>query len=211
MLKNFQKNISDKNLFNQNHRLLLALSGGVDSVVLSHLLNQSKFHFSIAHCNFKLRKIDSDRDELFCKELAKKLKVEFYSKSFDVKKRCEEKKISVQMAARELRYEWFKELLKEKKFDYLLTAHHRVDLTETVLLNLLKGSGIKGLKGIQEKRGHVVRPLLIFSKKEIQDFAKQKKIKFRFDKSNSEDKYQRNFLRLKDEIRYNPTLLELMV
>ena len=173
------------------------MSGGVDSTVLAHLLYESKFNFSIAHGNFKLRNEDSEKDEKFCKDLAKKMKVDFFSRSFDVKKRCAEKKISVQMAARELRYEWFEELTQDHHCDFILTAHQQNDVTETVLLHLVKGTGFKGLQGIQEKRGHLVRPLLNFSKKEIEEYARRKKIKFRTDKSNTEDKYQRNFLRLK--------------
>lgn len=174
----------------------MAISGGVDSVVLANLLKNAGFSFALAHCNFKLRGKDSNADETFCKTLAKKLDVKFYSQQFDTKAYSKINKVSVQMAARELRYNWFNELIKKNKFDHLVTAHHANDVVETVFINLCRGTGIKGLKGIPEKAGNVVRPLLNFTKEEINTFAKIEKIKFCTDKSNHEAKYERNFLRL---------------
>ena len=196
MLQQFLKHISNNSLFSNEHKLVLAVSGGVDSVVLGHLLHQGGFNFELAHCNFNLRGKDSNADEKFCVELAKKLNVKIYIEKFDVKNYCKVNKVSTQMAARELRYNWFEKLLKEKKIDYLLTAHHANDTVETVLINMLRGTGIKGLTGIPEKSGKTIRPLLIFRREEIDTYSKHNKLKFRVDKSNLDDKYDRNFLRL---------------
>lgn len=196
MEKKFALNIVNNHLFNKNDNLLLAVSGGVDSVVLAHLLKQHNYHFSIAHCNFNLRGKESDADETFCHRLAKALDVPIFTTHFDVKSYTKTQKISTQMAARDLRYTWFNQLINDHHFSYLLTAHHAGDVVETVLINLLRGTGIKGLKGISQKKNHLIRPLLQFSKSEIEAYAKTNKIKFRLDKSNLETKYQRNFLRL---------------
>lgn len=197
MWKEIESNIIKNELFTKKQSLLLAISGGVDSVVLAHLLKEGKYDFALAHCNFKLRGKDSDKDEKFCKELAKESGVKFFSKKFNTKEYSAKNKLSIQMAARELRYNWFKKLLKDEKFDRLVTAHHAGDVAETVFINLLRGTGIKGLKGISAKNGNIVRPLLTVSKANIEQYAKNKKIKFRADKSNEEDKYGRNYLRLK--------------
>lgn len=197
MLARFIQHIHQNRLFHSKNRLLLALSGGVDSVVLAHLLKQGDFDFALAHCNFQLRGKDSQADERFCKALAEKLNVPFYSVLFDLKPYALKHKVSTQMAARNLRYDWFHNLLKTKGFDYLLTAHHANDSIETMLLNLLRGTGIKGMKGVPETNGRVVRPLLGFTKQEIIHYAKQEKINYRRDQSNRETKYDRNFIRLK--------------
>ncbi|MBA3683151.1 MAG: tRNA lysidine(34) synthetase TilS [Bacteroidetes bacterium] len=196
MQKKFESNILKNQLFSKKDSLLLAISGGIDSVVLAHLLKNAGFEFALVHCNFKLRGKDSNADETFCKTLAKKLNVKFYSQQFDTTEYSKKNKVSIQMAARELRYTWFNELLKKNKFDHLITAHHTNDVIETIFINLCRGTGIKGLKGIPEKTGNIVRPLLNFTKEEINTFAKKEKIKFRTDKSNFEDKYERNLLRL---------------
>lgn len=175
----------------------MAISGGSDSVVLAHLLNAADFKYSLAHCNFQLRGDASHEDEKFCKALAKKLGVKIYTKHFDTQAYCIAQKLTIQVAARTLRYEWFKELAKEHHYDYLLTAHNANDVVETVFINLLRGTGIKGVKGIVEKGEQLVRPLLKFTKEEIESYAKKKQINFRVDQSNLEDKYERNFLRLK--------------
>ena len=197
MLRKFKSNIVKNQLFSKNDKLLLAISGGADSTALAYLLKKSGYLFALAHCNFKLRGKDSDADEAFCKELANKLGVLFYSTKFNTKSYCKENKISIQMGARELRYTWLNDLIKKNKIKYLLTAHHANDTIETLFINLLRGTGINGLKGIIEKKDSVVRPLLIFSKNELLDYLKKENISFRSDKSNLETKYERNFLRLK--------------
>ena len=196
MEEKFEKNILKKKLFEKKDKLLLAISGGVDSVVLAHLLNKLNYKFDLVHCNFNLRAKESKLDEQFCLKTAKQLKVKIFIKQFKLEEYCKKHKISIQMAARELRYEWFSELLKKQSYSYLLTAHHSDDLVETIFINLLRGTGIKGLKGISEKKDDIIRPLLIFNKQEIELFAKKQKINFRLDKSNLNTKYERNLLRL---------------
>ena len=196
MEEKFEKNIIKKKLFEKKDKLLLAISGGVDSVVLAYLLNKLNYKFDLVHCNFNLRAKESKLDEQFCLTTAKQLKVKIFIKQFKLEEYCKKNKISIQMAARELRYEWFSELLKKQSYSYLLTAHHSDDLVETIFINLLRGTGIKGLKGISEKKDDIIRPLLIFNKQEIESFAKKQKINFRLDKSNLNTKYERNLLRL---------------
>jgi tRNA(Ile)-lysidine synthase len=195
--KEFESNIIKNQLFNKNSHLLLAISGGVDSVVLAHLLKSGNYNFSLAHCNYKLRGKDSDTDEQFCRKLAKQLDVSIFVKVFDLGKKTTKQKVNIQSEARDLRYGWFNELILEHDFDGVLTAHHANDHVETVLMNMLRGTGIKGMKGIRAKNGKRIRPLLPFTKKEIEACAKKNKLEFRLDKSNLEAKYERNFLRLK--------------
>lgn len=197
MKRAFLQNVRALRLFDKNDKLLLAISGGVDSTVLAHLLKECGFNFALAHCNFKLRGKESDGDERFCKQLAQKLGVAFYSSSFETKKYAATTKRSLQMAARELRYRWFETLCSEKKLDYVLTAHQAGDQVETILINLLRGTGSRGMKGILPKTKNVVRPLLPFKRDEIEEYAKKNKLRFRKDSSNKEDKYERNFLRLR--------------
>jgi tRNA(Ile)-lysidine synthase len=197
MYSYFIQHVHQRQLFTSKQRILLAVSGGVDSSVLAHLLKKGDFNFELAHCNFMLRGVDSNKDELFCRELSKRLGVSIHSKKFNVGDYAAKHKLSTQIAARDLRYNWFEELLNTKGFECLLTAHHANDSMETMLINLIRGTGIKGLKGIPERNGRIVRPLLCFTKQEILNFAKEEKIKFRQDKSNSESKYDRNFIRLK--------------
>lgn len=196
MLRAFEANITEKSFFNKGQKLLVAVSGGIDSMVLCYLLLQTGHNFSVAHCNFKLRGIESDDDEKFVKDFCNKNKITFYSRSFDTSEYAESNSISIQMAARELRYNYFKELMENEAMDILLTAHHLNDHIETFFINLLRGSGINGLKGIEEKRNNTVRPLLAFTKEQIQNYAHENHIAFRNDSSNNEDKYVRNFLRL---------------
>lgn len=196
MRARFESNIIKKHLFNKKQKLLLAVSGGIDSVVLAHLLKDSGFDFALAHCNFQLRGEDSNSDETFCRDLALKLNVVIYIQAFDTKAYCQKHKTNVQLAARKLRYDWFNTLLGLHGYNYLLTAHHANDLTETVFINLLRGTGINGLKGIPEKNEKTIRPLLNFSREEIEGYATTNGIAYRTDQSNSEDKYERNFIRL---------------
>ena len=195
MFNAFIKHIHTQHLFTAKHRLLLAISGGIDSVVLAHLLKMGDYQFELAHCNFQLRGKESTLDEKFCRALAELFHVPFYTTTFAVEPYAKDHKLSTQMAARNLRYQWFDDLVKKHSFDFVLTAHHANDSMETFFINLSRGTGINGLKGIPERNGHLVRPMLCFTKKEIELFAKKEKLKFRLDKSNLENKYERNFIR----------------
>lgn len=197
MVKEFLSNIEKQSLFKKKDKLLVAVSGGVDSMVLCHLLKTAGFNIHAAHCNFQLRGVEADEDEQSVKSFCEKNKIPFLSKRFETKNTAKKKKISIQMAARELRYEWFNELIKSKGFKFLLTAHHLNDNIETFFINLCRGTGLKGLKGIEEKHNNIIRPLLNFKRKEIENYAKENKIPFRTDSSNNDDKYLRNYLRLK--------------
>ena len=194
LLTRFVRNIVEKRLFSPTDRLLLAVSGGVDSVVLCDLCRSAGFSFEIAHVNFQLRGEDSVLDECFVKGLAEHYHVPFHLKKADTAGYAESHKVSVQVAARQLRYQWFNELL-EKGPRYLLTAHHADDNVETVLMNFFRGTGITGLRGMVAKHDNIVRPLLFVSKKEIIDHAKEKKLSWREDISNASDKYSRNYFR----------------
>lgn len=196
MFKGFVSYIKNKELLIKSGHYLVAVSGGVDSMVLCDLLKKTDHKFSVAHCNFKLRGTDSDNDESFVKEYCHNNGIKFYTRSFDTDQYAEQKKISIQMAARELRYTFFNELVKEHSFTAILTAHHMSDNVETFLINLIRGSGISGLKGITEKQDGLIRPLLHFTKDDIERYAKEHDIKFRTDQSNFEDHYLRNNIRL---------------
>jgi tRNA(Ile)-lysidine synthase len=214
VLKDFEEHISRNGLFTKKDKLLLAVSGGIDSVVLAHLLTKAGFDLTLAHCNFQLRGKDSADDEKFCKQLAKKLGLKIFTKTFDINAYCRTHKTNTQIAARKLRYQWFHELVKDHKLDYVLTAHHANDVIETIFINLLRGTGINGIKGIPEKKGKIVRPLLNFKREAIETFAEENKIKFRLDKSNLEDKYERNFIRLNiipELKKINPRLEETFI
>ncbi|MEI6864528.1 tRNA lysidine(34) synthetase TilS [Flavicella sp.] len=195
MLKRFQKHL-DKNFpCLYKSKLLIACSGGLDSTVLAHLFQKSNFNFSLAHCNFTLRAKESDKDESFVKNLGSFLNCNVYSIKFKTNEYANENKLSIQMAARELRYSWFEKIVKKHKLNYTLTAHHKDDVLETFLINFTRGTGLDGLTGIPEVNGHVIRPLLPFTRKEIQDYAEKNKILWREDVSNSSIKYFRNKIR----------------
>jgi len=196
MQAEFIKYIKEKKLWKSNQKLLLAISGGADSVALFYLLLDSGYHFTAAHCNFKLRGKESEGDEKFVQALCKKYKIKLHCACFDTTKYAKENKLSIQMAARELRYNYFNKLLHENNYEIILTAHHANDLVETFFINLLRGSGLKGLAGIPAKRGKVVRPLLPFGRNEIENYLKNSKIAYKEDSSNRDDKYLRNNLRL---------------
>lgn len=196
LLEDFEIHLKTKFPEVFSSRLLLAVSGGMDSVVLGSLLHQLNLDFSVAHCNFKLRGVESDLDEELVRTLAGQWKVKYYSKSFETKKFAEKNKLSTQMAARELRYKWFEEIIQNEKLDILLTAHHADDNIETFFINLFRGSGIDGLTGIPEKNQNTIRPLLQFSRKEIENFASENGLIWREDKSNQETLYERNKIRL---------------
>lgn len=195
MMEAFQNHINERFSFLKSGKLLIAISGGIDSVVLTHLCHRLKLNISLVHCNFNLRGDESDADEDFVLQLAEDLDLEVFIESFDTEAYAEEHKLSIQMAARELRYHWFEELAEQLKFDYILTAHHADDNLETFLINLSRGTGLDGLTGIPEVNKNIARPLLAFSRKDIEAYAKQEKIKWRDDSSNSSNKYLRNKLR----------------
>lgn len=195
LVKKFLQYISDKRLFSRKDRLLLAVSGGLDSVCLAHLCIEAGFDFSVVHANFNLRGEESKGDEEFVKELAQSLEVPFYSRNLDAAVYAAEHRVSIQVAAREMRYRYFEILLEEKKFDRLLTAHHADDNVETVLMNFLKGTGVEGLKGIRPLRGKICRPLLCATKAELEEYASARHINYREDSSNLTDKYTRNVIR----------------
>lgn len=173
----------------------MASSGGIDSMVLTNLLVRTGYEISIAHCNFHLRGKASDLDEKFVGDSAKDFQIQFYTISFDTKHYAAKNNISIQMAARDLRYEWFENLLKEQELQYLLTAHHADDNLETFLINFSRGTGLEGLTGIPAINGKTIRTLLPFSRKEIEQYAKENHILWREDQSNKETKYLRNKLR----------------
>jgi tRNA(Ile)-lysidine synthase len=191
----FQTHIDQSFPFLKEKKLLLAFSGGVDSVVLCDLFDQMNLNFALAHCNFKLRGEASDQDETFVKQEALKRNKVVYTVSFATKDYAQQHKLSIQMAARALRYEWFKKILFENEFDYLITAHHADDSLETFFINLSRGTGLKGLTGIPENQKRVLRPLLPFTKKEIKTFGMEKGLMWREDKSNEDTKYLRNKIR----------------
>lgn len=193
--KEFEAFVNEQRLFSKNDRILLALSGGVDSVVLAELLLELGYTFSAAHCNFHLRGEESNRDADFVIKWAECHGVELFVQDFDTYGYMQEKGISLEMAARELRYSWFENIMQENQFDYLLTAHHADDSAETFFINLLRGTGIAGLHGILPKNGSIVRPLLFATRKSILDYAESKNIQFVEDSTNSETKFLRNKIR----------------
>ncbi|WP_243472253.1 tRNA lysidine(34) synthetase TilS [Winogradskyella sp. MH6] len=195
MLTAFKNHIEEQFPFLKNSRLVIAISGGIDSVVLAQLCHKLNFDFALAHCNFNLRGNESDADEDFVLDLGEQLNVEVFVQNFDTEAYAEENKCSIQMAARELRYDWFSELAQQLKFDYILTAHHADDNLETFLINFTRGTGLNGLTGIPELNGNIARPLLSFSRETIEAYAKSENIAWREDSSNSSRKYLRNKLR----------------
>ncbi|WP_336069188.1 tRNA lysidine(34) synthetase TilS [Mesoflavibacter sp. CH_XMU1404-2] len=195
MLKAFKNHIKQQLPFLKESKLLVAISGGVDSVVLTHLCKEANLDFALAHCNFNLRGNESDADESFVLELAEDLDVEVFIQNFDTESFAKNEKLSIQLAARQLRYDWFFELSEQLEFDYILTAHHADDNLETFLINLSRGTGLEGLKGIPEVNETIVRPLLSFSREDIEDYAKKHHLKWREDSSNASTKYLRNKLR----------------
>jgi len=195
-LQSFRDYIYQHSLFSPGQRVLLAVSGGKDSVLMAHLFKEAGFKFGIAHCNFGLRAEESQRDEHFVSSLATRLEVPLYVTHFATKAYAALHKVSTQMAARDLRYHWFEELRQRENYDCIAVAHHQDDAIETILLNLIRGTGIAGLHGIQPKREYLIRPLLFLSRTGIDELIQANAYDFVEDSSNSSTAYARNKLRL---------------
>ena len=197
LLNRFRAFSGEHRLFDTHGRILLAVSGGVDSMVMARLFSLSETAFGVGHCNFSLRGKDSDADMLLAKETAMILGVPFHTAVFDTRQYAAEQGLSIQEAARELRYNWLREVAFEHHYALIATAHHLDDSIETMLINLIRGTGVRGLAGIPLKNGNIIRPLLFATREEIEQFASAYKVDFRTDASNLEDKYLRNRIRHK--------------
>lgn len=197
MLDRFVEFVNEKKLFAPQQKVLLAISGGIDSMVLLHLFEKTEFKYGIVHCNFQLRGNESDEDEEFVKQQVLTHGVPSFFQRFETEEYADINGISIEMAARELRYEYFEKIRSENDYDYIATAHHQDDLIETFFLNLSRKTGIKGLTGIKEKAGRIIRPLLYAGRRDIKKYASKNFIDFREDSTNKEVVYQRNFLRNK--------------
>ncbi|QPH41516.1 tRNA lysidine(34) synthetase TilS [Pedobacter endophyticus] len=195
-LAQFRQFIEQHQLFAKDDKVLLAVSGGKDSVLMLHLFKAIGVNVGVAHCNFNLRGEEAQRDEHFVKMLATSLDVPVHITHFDTKKYAAENKISTQMAARDLRYHWFEQIRSEHKYECIALAQHQNDAVETVLINLVRGTGISGLHGILPKRGKLIRPLLFLSRNEIETAVAENNIGFVEDSSNLSTNYTRNKLRL---------------
>lgn len=195
LLKEFQTYVKKEALFEPKHKLLLALSGGLDSMVLLHILKQLHYHVSCAHVNFQLRGEASTQDAAFVKDYCLSHHIPYFEKAFETKKYALAAGLGTQEAARNLRYHWFDELVQANNYDYVLTAHHANDQAETILFHLIRGAGAKGLAGILPKNKQLVRPLLFASKQDLANYAQENSITFRNDASNDTDDYSRNYIR----------------
>lgn len=195
MLELVNSYIRQNQLFAEGQRILLAVSGGIDSMVLAHIALESGWDVGVAHCNFQLRGEESEGDETFVAHWASRNGIPFYSRRFDTLAASAQGGVSIQMAARELRYEWLESARISENYDRIATAHHLNDAIETFLYNLSKGSGLKGLQGIPPQNGVIIRPLLEVSRRQIEEYAEQHDIKYREDASNAADKYARNYIR----------------
>lgn len=191
----FQQALEEKCNVSPTNTVLIALSGGADSVALLHLLKDANIHCTAAHCNFHLRGTESDEDEKFVRTLCRELNIPLQTIDFQTVEYAEKQRISIEMAARELRYSWFDELAKELKIDLIATGHHGDDAIETFFLNLTRGTGIKGLTGISWRRGNIIRPLLFASAQEIKDYCHENSFNYRTDSTNQETVFYRNKIR----------------
>lgn len=195
MISRFDFFLASELKFQKTHRILITVSGGVDSMVLLHLFQKTKHHIAVAHCNFNLRGKESEDDYIFVKNYCLTQSIPFFEKKFDVGKYQLENKKGIQESARELRYTWFNEIALSNNYEFIATAHHLSDIAETLLLNISRGTGITGLHGIKPINGKIIRPLLFAKKEEIISYANQNNIHFRSDSSNDSNKYSRNKIR----------------
>lgn len=196
MLDTIRSFIEKEGLLSADATVIVGLSGGMDSMALLDILTLLGYRCVAAHCNFRLRGEESDRDASFVKKWCKSIDIPFTSINFDTRQYATDKKISIEMAARELRYRWFSIMRKQYDAEAIAVAHHKDDSVETVLLNLIRGTGIKGLTGISPKNNKIVRPLLCLSQDEIKEYMTARDIPFVFDSSNNDDHFWRNTLRL---------------
>ena len=213
LLDSFQRYIDENDLATHDDRILLTVSGGVDSMVMLSLFTRCGYRVGVAHCNFQLRGAESDEDEVLVEDEAKKHGAAFYNRRFETRAEMERTGESMEMAARRLRYAWFDALSREHGYTAIAIAHHADDSIETFFINLLRGTGLRGLTGISTQVGKVIRPLLFASRKEILEYAVQNRIPFREDSSNRSTKYLRNKIRLGliPRIReINPKFTDLM-
>jgi tRNA(Ile)-lysidine synthase len=195
ILFNFRQFLKEECGCNENEFFLLAVSGGIDSMVMLDLFHREKLNYALLHCNFQLRGVESDGDEEFIRSVAKQKGVNLYVKRFDTKKYAEKQGISIQMAARDLRYNWFHKEISRLNAGAVATAHHKDDAVETFFINLSRGTGISGLTGINSRTGNIIRPILFLSRREISLYAQVENIKWREDSSNPSVKYLRNKIR----------------
>lgn len=195
MINEFNKFISDNNLAKPEDKILLAVSGGIDSMVMAYIFQQQGYTTGVAHCNFTLRAKDSDKDEEIVRQFAEKYNTPFYSRRFDTKSFAKKNRISIQMAARELRYKWFEEIREDNLYDYIAIAHNLNDNIETLLINLIRGTGLAGMAGMKPSVNRIIRPLLFATRHDILSFRNQNNIDYREDSSNADTKYIRNKIR----------------
>ncbi len=197
LLNRLQEFISENQLCDRSEWILVAVSGGLDSMVLVDLLIRGQYQIAIAHCNFQMRGKDSDDDEIFVRDLAEMYHVPFHTTRFDTRDYARSEKIGIQESARNLRYTWFSTIMEEHGYHWLATAHHQDDQIETVMMNIARGTGINGLTGMRPSRDHIIRPLLFATRSEIRDYAVAMGIDNREDSSNKDNYYRRNYLRNK--------------
>lgn len=196
LTEKIQAYIEANHLLTNDKAIIVGLSGGADSVFLLHVLDKLRYKCIAAHCNFHLRGAESERDAEFCASFAKKLDIPFYKSDFDTTLYAEKEQISVEMAARKLRYNWFEQICEQEKAQAIAVAHHRDDSIETMILNMIRGTGIRGLSGISPKNGFIIRPLLCIDGNILRAYLKKRNLPYMTDSSNLSDEYTRNFIRL---------------